>query len=615
MESVTLDEPEQVAWLLTLNVHTEQRDSTGRTPLRIAIDQGQEDFVNSLLAAGADVNATASDGISPLGAALGIGDDPTVRTLIAAGASPSARMPGGEKILPWCIRNDHPEFAKEMLEKGADPHLTDDAGNPLLHIAIAAGRKDLVETLVSHGADPGSTDPQGRGALTLAAENGWTGLLPSLAAAGADPNLPSPGGLTLLEKAIEERDTELIPLLMKIGADPVRKPTTQGGVTPLEAAIATGHAPTLRAVLRPGEMLDGPEWEPALWLAYDQDNWELARMLLGKGTLARKPGPQGLLIAEVAALSGKMTWLKLFLDYGHSPGAAVFRAVAASDRLTASFLLQCGADPNRAPIPYQDTPLSLALRHDDGRLATLLLRHGARTDFRLPEGQKLLHLAIVTGKAGAVRELLASGADPNEPITLPVSQAFLNLVPSKDMRWYLAKDRNITPLMLAANTGNIATARHLLAAGAKKNTYTRKNYTWPINFASRRSDVRMMKLLLGQDPDKIQRHIILSLGEQRARVYDADGNEIFSTRVSSGKSGYRTRQGEFVITDKHRTHNSSIYGSSMPYFQRLSCSDFGFHYGNVPGYPASHGCIRLPMASAKALFAMTKVGDTVTIKP
>ena len=175
--------------------------------------------------------------------------------------------------------------------------------------------------------------------------------------------------------------------------------------------------------------------------------------------------------------------------------------------------------------------------------------------------------------------------------------------------------RNITPIMLAANTGNIATARHLLNAGAKTNTYTRPHYTWPLNFASRRSDVPMMRLLLGQDPEKRERHIVLSLGEQRARVYDANGDEIFSTKVSSGKRGYRTKQGEFVITDKHRHHNSSIYGSSMPYFQRLSCDDFGFHYGYVPGYPASHGCIRLPMDSAKKLFAMTSVGDTVTIKP
>jgi lipoprotein-anchoring transpeptidase ErfK/SrfK len=125
----------------------------------------------------------------------------------------------------------------------------------------------------------------------------------------------------------------------------------------------------------------------------------------------------------------------------------------------------------------------------------------------------------------------------------------------------------------------------------------------------------MMRLILGKDPYKEDRHIVLSLGEQRARVYDAEGNEIFSTRVSSGKKGYATRQGEFAITDKHRHHTSNLYHSSMPYFQRLSCGDFGFHYGNVPDYPASHGCIRLPMDSAQKLFAITEVGDRVTIKP
>ena len=254
------------------------------------------------------------------------------------------------------------------------------------------------------------------------------------------------------------------------------------------------------------------------------------------------------------------------------------------------------------------------MRSGEDSIATLLLRHGANASLSLREGQKPLHFAIVTGNPNTVRELLAAGADPNEPIARPVSQAFLDLVESKDMQWYLTRDRNITPLMLAANTGNTATARHLLAAGAKKGDYTRVNYTYPLNFASRRSDVRMMRLLLGKDPDKAELHIILSLGEQRARVYDANGKEIFSTKVSSGKSGYRTRQGEFVITDKHRDHTSNIYHASMPYFQRLSCSDFGFHYGYVPDYPASHGCIRLPMESARKLFAMTEVGDRVTIK-
>ena len=97
-------------------------------------------------------------------------------------------------------------------------------------------------------------------------------------------------------------------------------------------------------------------------------------------------------------------------------------------------------------------------------------------------------------------------------------------------------------------------------------------------------------------------------------THKAKGEVIFTSRVSTGKRGLRTPTGTFVITDKHKKHNSSIYGSSMPYFQRLSCSAFGFHVGNCPGYAASHGCIRMPYSSAKKLFGITPVGTRVIIQ-
>jgi lipoprotein-anchoring transpeptidase ErfK/SrfK len=136
-----------------------------------------------------------------------------------------------------------------------------------------------------------------------------------------------------------------------------------------------------------------------------------------------------------------------------------------------------------------------------------------------------------------------------------------------------------------------------------------------MNFAISRSDVKMMRLLLGQDPYREQRVIEIRLTEQQARMYDNQGNEIFTTKISTGRQGFSTRTGEFVITNKYRDWTSTIYHASMPYFQRLSCSDFGMHQGYVPGYPASHGCIRVPVGNAAKLFSLTQVGDRVTILP
>ena len=124
----------------------------------------------------------------------------------------------------------------------------------------------------------------------------------------------------------------------------------------------------------------------------------------------------------------------------------------------------------------------------------------------------------------------------------------------------------------------------------------------------------MMQVVLGRKPGKSNLWIKVDLSEQHAYVYK-DGKQIYKTRVSTGKKGFRTRQGKFVITNKYREWESTIYESSMPYFQRLSAGDFGFHVGYVPSYAASHGCIRMPSHAARKLFTMTRVGDYVEIVP
>lgn len=107
--------------------------------------------------------------------------------------------------------------------------------------------------------------------------------------------------------------------------------------------------------------------------------------------------------------------------------------------------------------------------------------------------------------------------------------------------------------------------------------------------------------------------IIISLKAQRAYAY-RNGVPIGVSSVSTGKPGYDTPTGIFVILQKEIDHKSSLYDEApMPYMQRLTWDGIAIHAGNLPGYPASHGCIRLPSAFAKLLFGITKLGLTVVV--
>ncbi len=109
--------------------------------------------------------------------------------------------------------------------------------------------------------------------------------------------------------------------------------------------------------------------------------------------------------------------------------------------------------------------------------------------------------------------------------------------------------------------------------------------------------------------------VLVSLNKQRLWVYDANGL-VTSSRVSTGMAGYDTPKGVYSIIEKKVEHTSNIYeGASMPYMQRLLQTGIAMHAGVVPGYPASHGCIRLPFAFAPKLFDMTTMNERVVVQP
>jgi L,D-transpeptidase catalytic domain len=107
--------------------------------------------------------------------------------------------------------------------------------------------------------------------------------------------------------------------------------------------------------------------------------------------------------------------------------------------------------------------------------------------------------------------------------------------------------------------------------------------------------------------------MVVNITEQRAYLY-RNGLRIAVSTVSTGKKGKETPTGVFTILQKNKDHRSSLYNDApMPFMQRLTWDGVALHAGKLPGYPASHGCVRLPYEFSRLLFDITTFGMTVIV--
>jgi lipoprotein-anchoring transpeptidase ErfK/SrfK len=107
--------------------------------------------------------------------------------------------------------------------------------------------------------------------------------------------------------------------------------------------------------------------------------------------------------------------------------------------------------------------------------------------------------------------------------------------------------------------------------------------------------------------------VVVSLADQIVYAYDGD-DLVGAATTSTGREGHITPTGIFKVLDKHQMYRSKKYdNAAMPYMQRIDDYGIAMHGGPLPGYPASHGCIRLPTKFAAKLFAATEVGTPVYV--
>src|SRR5437868_8075697 len=391
---------------------------------------------------------------------------------------------------------------------------------------------------------------------------------------------------SLLCAAFLREDRDLARRLIDAGASPDL--CDDAGVTPLMLAAMHGDLELVRALA--GHVTDiaarDRAGHTALYYAVNGQKLEIVELLLSLTP-------------------------NLELAYGDSAGLLTLAIGSPNTKITQEIL---------ARLPRLEQWSAGALRALDN-----VLRAGDRESVRLllskhippptPEGKRvpLLAYAIATDNVSLFTTLLDCGADANTTLPAKYDKEFLDALPSKSFRNYIEDDRNVTCLMLAAGLGRTDYVRALLQAGADRNRATGRYKMLALYFAAELGHWQPAQILLGSGPAPDHLRIEISLSSQHMALIK-DGVPVLNSTCSTGRYGYSTKRGYFVITDKERNHRSTIYHVDMPYFMRLSCLDFGMHEGVVPNYPASHGCIRLPGDVARKFFHEIPVGTLVTVK-
>jgi hypothetical protein len=227
--------------------------------------------------------------------------------------------------------------------------------------------------------------------------------------------------------------------------------------------------------------------------------------------------------------------------------------------------------------------------------------------------QNQLADAVLANDRQSMLTAIDAHANLNSPIVLTVERLAALARVSARLDHYFREETKATPLILAAALGEKELCAVLVERGAER--FRASAWGWvPAQYAARCGFPELARTLIESDPLAVHFNIKIELTPQKVILYK-DGMAVVSGRISTGKPGFDTPPGHYLVTDKERERRSSIYKVSMPYFLRLSFSEYGIHEGHDPGRPASHGCIRVAGEHvAKAIFDQTPIGTLVDIE-
>jgi ankyrin repeat protein len=419
---------------------------------------------------------------------------------------------------------------------------------------VGTGAGELVDTFLKAGVETEVRDEQGRTPVLLAAAGGNWGLVERLVNAGCSVTAQDQQGRGLLTAAVVQKQKAWVERFLEAGLDP--EPRDHSGHGPLHYAVMAQETDLVRHLMGKTQNRMEPccEGKDLLDHALERDSTEVVDTVL-----------EGIPIQE--------NWRPAAME-------TLMVALADQEKKRVRFLLSRHAVPPISPV----------------------------------WGQPLTACALAERNRPVFRLLLECGADPNQELVEPVGAEFLARLPSGGVRQYAERASGVNLVMLAAGLAWSEEVELLLQLGAKRKGLTRGSVrVEPLHFASCSQDWRTLHVLFAGAPDPDALRVEISISAQRAELY-RNGKSVFRTEVSTGRPGFPTPKGEFVVTDKHMEHVSTIYKQPMPYFCRLNFREFGMHAGITELPFASHGCIRLPSEVAKRFFGELPLGTLVRIR-
>lgn len=554
--------------LLNRGANLDVYDTEGNTPLYLAAQRGLLDCVKILLKAGAAPNLPhRQSGKTPLMVAVEGEHMPCVEYLMSAGADASLESKAGKKArdytesyktklkLIWLDNFATPataaaatsaEALEKVLKEGAYPENLDSVSDmtPLMKWAASSqpDKAEAIRLLLAAGADVATENRAGKMAADFATDDATRSLLEecevtpstvlgavnaddlvalrSMLAGGASPDEPRTAGRgTPLQRALAYGHAECARLLIEYGAS--LRMATSLGATPLSAAAAGGLPELIGLLLELGLDVNvrNKKRVTPLMVAASEDNSECIKVLLEKGAQLEARDADGWSALMWAASEGAAEAISALIEAGaeieaeDNEGSTAFMLAAAGDSVEAVERLADAMADIEAKDSDGNTPLLVAA--SDGSpdvMKYLLYECHADIEAQNNSGDVALHLAAASGCAPSVRVLLLAGASVNarnkEGVT-PLMAACTEDSDAEALRVLLASralpneqdNSGRTALMHCAINNTVDCARALLAAGAQLNACDKDGNT-ALMYAALHSHEAVLSALLTAGADK-----------------------------------------------------------------------------------------------------------------